>query len=219
MSARLGSKRAADAREQAFVNSKPAQSTAAHASHGRMERIDLDDGWSCGPTMQRGTELWRKKLSRTDAQRQDGHHTGDLRLVQAAKPPNACKCAPDCPCRINLCSGPPTPDDYNSSAIDQTTHFRHSVFSHLAWRVVKTTPHSEVAETDFDVTILGTHYGNRRLELSHKPDGEADQDNYTTNIRWGTLAAVIQQVDIHHRMFYLYSPPAGASVPFFIVIE
>lgn len=169
--------------------------------------------------MPHGPELWRKKLSRTDAQRQDGHHTGDLRLVQAAKPPHACRCADDCPCKSDQCDGPPTSAEHNSEAIDQTTHFRNDVFGHLPWTVAKTTPYSEVAETDFDVTILGVHVGNRRLELSHKPDGEAGQNNYTTNIRWGSLASVLQTLDVHHRMFHLYGPPTGAATPFFIVIE
>lgn len=169
--------------------------------------------------MQRGTELWRKKLSRTDAQRQDGHHTGDLRLVQANKAPRACGCPIDCPCKTVTCDSPPTSDDYNAETIDQTTHFRNEVFGQLNWRVVKTQPFSEVAETDFDVTILGVHYGNRLLTVSHKPDGEADEGNYTTNIRWGSLTAMLKDVDIHHRMFYLYSPPPGATAPFFIVVE
>ncbi len=142
--------------------------------------------------MERGPKLWSKRLSKTDAQVQKGHPTGDLRLVQAK--------------------------NYNSKVIEQTTYFREVVFGGLAWRVVKQDPYEEVAEVDFDLTILDKHY-NRLLTIGHKPSGEAGQSNYTTSIRWGTLTATIQKLDISDRMLRLYGPPPGASTPFFIVVE
>lgn len=140
-----------------------------------------------------GPLVWSKRLSATDAQRQQGHHTGDLRLVQAKKD--------------------------NDQEIEQTTYFRDDVFGRLIWNVVKAAPLSEVAEVDFDITILGRPYGNHILAVSHKPSGEADQGNYTTNIRWGSFAPTLQDVDISDRMLRLYAPTAGTNTPFFIVVE
>ena len=143
-------------------------------------------------TMIRGPKLWTKKLTKTDAQRQDGHHTGDLRLVQAKK--------------------------YNSRAIEHTTYFREVVFGGLKWRAVKHDPYEEIAEVDFEVTLVDKQY-NRVLTIGHKPSGEADQGNYTTSIRWGSLSNVLQRVDITDRMLRLFGPPPGASAPFFIDVE
>jgi hypothetical protein len=139
-----------------------------------------------------GPLLWSKKLSDTDAQRQDGHVTGDLRLVQARP--------------------------YNSHKIEQTTYFREVVFGSLAWQIVKDDPFEETADADFSVNILGTVY-NRTLTIGHKPSGEADQGNYTTSIRWGSLASVLQRVDISGHMLRIYAPDPGTTTPFFIVVE
>jgi hypothetical protein len=144
--------------------------------------------------MDRGPRIWSKRLSTTDAQRLErGNPTGEIRFTQAK--------------------------EYNSRVIDQTTHFRNVVFGGMNWQVVKTTPFfEENVEADFDITILGRSY-SRVLTISHKPSGEAGQGNITTSIRWGSLAPVLQQVDISGRMFRLYGPPPGATTPFFIVIE
>jgi hypothetical protein len=142
-----------------------------------------------------GPLIWSKQLSPTDAQRQDGHRTGDLRLVQA--------------------------EAWNPARIDQTTHFRQNVFGQFPWAVVRQAPLSETTEVDFDVTICGTHYGVRTLTLSHKPSGEAGEGNYTTNIRWGSqqaLGQILQTVDVSNHMFRLYAPDPGAAT-FFIVVE
>ena len=53
--------------------------------------------------------MWRKVLSRTDAQRQRGNQTGDLRLTQARF-------------------------EYRGKAIDQTKYFRYEVFGSGKWR-------------------------------------------------------------------------------------
>lgn len=139
-----------------------------------------------------GPLIWSKTLSLTDAQRQRGNPTGDLRLVQAEKD--------------------------NPRHIDQTTHFRNNVFGELKWSAEN---NSETAEADFDVTICGQTYGVRTLTLSHKPSGEANQGNYTTNIRWGSLQAlghILQDIDVSGRMFHLYAPIAGTTT-FFMVVD
>lgn len=143
--------------------------------------------------MARGREVWSKKLSLTDAQRQHGNPTGDLRLVQA--------------------------QNYNTRPIEQTTYFRDEVFGSLIWHAEKDEPFVEVAEVDFDITLMGTHYGNHILTVSHKPTGEAKQGNYTTNIRWGSFASILHSIDISDRILRLYAPTAGSTTPFFIVVE
>ena len=52
--------------------------------------------------------MWRKTLSRTDAQRQKGNQTGDLRLTQARF-------------------------EYRGKRIDQTKYFRYEVFGDGEW--------------------------------------------------------------------------------------
>lgn len=144
--------------------------------------------------MPKGRLIWQKTLSKTDAQHQEGHPTGDLRLVQAKK-------------------------DNNDEEIDQTSHFRQNVFGSQSWVVTKQSPLSEEAEVDFDVTIRGTHLGNRLLTVSHKPSGEAGQGNYTTNIRWGSLAETLRADDLTACVFKLYAPAEGTTTPFFIEID
>lgn len=131
--------------------------------------------------------VWTKTLSKTDAQRQTGHPTGDLRLMKAGH------------------------------KIDQTTFFRYAVFGNLPW---STQPdgHEEALGT-FDVTILGTHHGVHTLTLSHRPEGHADQQNYTTGLRWGSLAGLLRnQIDVTKKELRLYSLPAGGSADFAIEI-
>ena len=141
----------------------------------------------------RGPILWRKRLTATDAQRQKGHATGDLRLVQAGYPDR-------------------------KTRIDQTTYFRRQVFVGLAWQEEKADPHVEVASIKLDVTIQDKHFGVLDLTLSHKPTGEAGQRNYTTNIRWGSLASELQKTNVTGLTVTLYAPPAGSNSPWFIEI-
>lgn len=115
----------------------------------------------------KGTLRWQKVLTRTDAQRQTGHVTGDLRLTQA---------------KFKVAG----------KSIDQTAYFRHTIFASGTWAVESTNPIVEVSSFEFDVTILNKHYGNHVLTVSHKPTGEAAQGNYTTGIRWGDLLTILQ---------------------------
>ena len=138
-----------------------------------------------------GKLLWRKLLSRTDAQRQGGNPTGDLRLTQA---------------RFRE----------GGQVIDQTTYFREDVFADFLWRVEGS---SEVAEVAFSLTVFGQDWGVSRLEISHKPSGEAGQGNYTTNIRWGPLGDRLRnQVDVTGARLELYEGSNSDEADFRIVI-
>ena len=143
----------------------------------------------------RGPLVWRKvELSRTDAQRQVGNPTGDLRLTQAKF-------------------------EVGGGVIDQTRYFRHEVFGEGDWTLERQSPRVETADFVFDVTILGDRLGPMMLAVSHKPTGEAGQGNYTTGVRWGPLLDILaHQIDVTGKTLSLYGPPRGAKDPFFIEI-
>jgi len=141
-------------------------------------------------TATRGPEVWRKKLSATDAQRQQGNPTGDLRLAMGA---------------------------YRGK-IDHTTYFREKLFGSFTWAPEKQGPLVETTQVQFDITILGKKLGVYTLTVSHKPSGEAGQSNYTTGLRWGDLAATLQAVDVTGRTLAIYAPVPGSKEPFFLEI-
>lgn len=104
--------------------------------------------------------LWEKKLTKTDAQRQTGNPTGDLRLTRA---------------RFKI----------NNSEIDQTKYFRHTIFGEQNWVEKKGRTEKEICQVLFTIHVEGEEIGQSELEIQHKPSGEASQSNYTTGIRWG----------------------------------
>jgi len=110
-----------------------------------------------------------KGLSKTDAQRQNGNQTGDIRLTQAG-----------------FISG--------GKVIDQTRYFREDVFGDCEWeQAVKVQglkrdyTFREKSHANFRIGIEGGREWNLILEIAHKPSGEAKQGNYTTGIRWGPV--------------------------------
>jgi len=140
---------------------------------------------------ERGPQRWEKKLTATDAQRQKGNPTGDIRLTQAGW-------------------------EVDGKAISQTTYFRYDLFGGFEWS--NKGEKVEEASVPFDVRILGDNYGINELIVSHKPTGEAGQHNYTTGLQWGPLANVTRRIDLTGKLFRLYAPPAGRDEPFFIEI-
>lgn len=141
-----------------------------------------------------GNLVWQKtNLPASDVQRQPGNVTGGLRLTQA---------------RWSVAD----------RLINQTTYFRNDVFGKLTWREWKSQPFSERTEADFDVYILGQSYGLHQLAISHKPSGEAGQNNYTTILHWGELGATIRMLNLTGKTLSLYSPPKGDIEPFTIQI-
>ena len=104
--------------------------------------------------------LWQKKMTKTDAQRQSGNQTGDLRLTKAGF-------------RIR------------GKVIDHTSYFRQEIFGDCDWEIVDENSNKEVANCIFNVDVVGVYSGKTELTISHKPLGESSQGNYTTGIRWG----------------------------------
>lgn len=132
-----------------------------------------------------GTLLWRKTLPRSDAlQVAEGTaHVGGVRLTQARF------------------ENPP------GHRIDQTTYFRQ-LFADYVWEPET----GRRRETDQEHTfvpmrlvIRGMDYGAHYFEISHKPSGEAGQDNYTTILRWGRVFnPIIQEANLTGAVLSLY---------------
>lgn len=144
--------------------------------------------------LRRGSILWRKKLAATDAQRQPGHATGGMRLTQAKW-------------------------KVGGGKIDQTEYFRYIVFGNLPWTLKKQRPVVEAASASFEITVLGESLGTHRLEVSHKPSGEAGQGNYTSLLHWKALSKKIRSANLVGKTFSLYAPAKGTAEPYFIDIS
>ncbi len=116
-----------------------------------------------------GELVWRKRLSKTDAQRQNGNQTGDIRLTQARFV-------------------------HRGKVIDQTQYFRETVFGKCRWEQAMgvqglKSPYTfrEKTRAKFRIIIDEERDWTLKLEIGHKPSGEAKQGNYTTGIRWGPV--------------------------------
>jgi len=106
--------------------------------------------------------LWEKVMTKTDAQRQNGNQTGDLRLTKA-----------------NFLD--------EGNLIDHTRYFRYDIFKLQNWEIVDKDSMKEKCEVKFIISVdNGRFEGKTRLTVAHKPKGEAGQRNYTTGIRWGS---------------------------------
>jgi hypothetical protein len=148
--------------------------------------------------IEKGPLVWEKSdLPASDVERQTGHGTGGIRLVQA---------------------------DFkvDGDLIDWTQYFRYDVFGDLNWRDANTDKFraaDEISEAKFIVSIMGEDYGYKKLTISHKPSGEANQGNYTTQLHWGEMRGVIHDLNLIGCTFRLYSPPADQEEPYHIEIE
>ena len=103
--------------------------------------------------------LWQKILTQTDAQRQTGNPTGNLRLTQAGF-------------------------RRKGELIDQTQYFRYELWGDENWQSIEGSDR-EYCEVKFDVYINQEFRGTTFIEISHNPKWESSQGNFTTGIRWG----------------------------------
>jgi len=130
-----------------------------------------------------GVLVWRKILPKSDAlQVSEGtHHVGGVRLTQATF------------------ENPP------GQRIDQTTYFR-SLFADYPWEHEPGKyRNQEYTFVPMRIIIRGRDYGIRNFEISHKPSGEAGQDNYTTILRWGReFNPVVLRENLTDAVFSLY---------------
>lgn len=147
-----------------------------------------------GQPPSRGVLLWeRADLPASSVQRQAGNPTGGLRLVQAGF------------------------EDATGARIDQTTYFRNVAFGTLAWGVGSTRPYRQDAHASFHVTLLGVDQGIRDLRISHKPSGEASQNNYTTILHWGDLGQTVYDMNLVGKTVRIYAP-ASIGSPFVLEV-
>ena len=132
--------------------------------------------------------VWKKKLSRTDAQRQNGNQTGDIRLTQAGF-------------------------RHQGKLIDHTRYFRNYVFGEGDWNKVtfRGKVDREVATFTFNVLIGEDKKGSFLMDVSHKPSGEASQRNYTTGLRWGPvfMGYLMNQADVSGMVLNMFKLDNG----------
>ena len=110
---------------------------------------------------------WTKKMTRSDCgqPRPGSHTTGALRFTKAGHP------------------------------IAQKTWFRDVLFSDVSWVPDPTRPGREQAQVRFDVTIDGVKAGTHVLHMKFDPTRDASQNNFTTDLKWGSLTPVIIGTD------------------------
>jgi hypothetical protein len=129
--------------------------------------------------------VWRKTLSNSDALqvREGTAHVGGVRLVQAGF------------------ENPP------GQRIDQTTYFR-GLFTDYTWEHEtgrNRAPDQEHTFIPMRIIIRGNDLGIHQFEITHKPSGEAGQDNYTTQLRWGhQFNRIVAQENLAGAVFSLY---------------
>ncbi len=133
-----------------------------------------------------GVLVWQKKLPQTDALqvKAGSHHVGGVRLTQARF------------------ENPP------GQRIDQTTYFRR-LFADYDWEP-EPDRHRDQEHTFVPIRIIirGNDYGIHNFEISHKPSGEAGQDNYTTILRWGReFNPIVVKEKLTDAIFSLYETP------------
>lgn len=96
---------------------------------------------------------WSKRLTKSDAQRKpSGNQRGSITLVRSSYP------------------------------IDAQRYFRYNFFSNVAW-TAGTTQTGEIREAaivPFDVTLLDKKLGVRQILITHAPNRESGQANYTS---------------------------------------
>jgi hypothetical protein len=105
-----------------------------------------------------------------------------------------------------------------SNYIDKTSYFRQTAFAGCGWVTDPKDPAKETASAKFVLIVAGLDYGTFTLKLSHKPEWESGQGNYTTAIHWGKAKPVIQDENLLGRNLKLYGPIKRGE-PYTIVID
>jgi HKD family nuclease len=111
---------------------------------------------------------WSKKMTRSDCgqPREGSNTTGALRFTKATHP------------------------------IKQATWFRNVLFSDADWVADPTRDDRERTAVRFDVELYGSKLGTHVLALKYDAEREADQNNFTTDLKWGSLTPVIRSADL-----------------------
>jgi hypothetical protein len=117
---------------------------------------------------------WSKILSASDAQRKGrGNQRGSVTLVQG---------------------------DYRGQ-IDQSTYFRNELFSDVSWKNVVTLNGKpmERAFIPMRAEVDGVNLGLLTFKVTHEPQREADQNNYTTTLHLDPLSAYFRDHEMTGR--------------------
>ncbi len=77
--------------------------------------------------------------------------------------------------------------------IDWRTYFRREFFGGQTWSDAAGS--KQETSVSFQVTIDGADLGVQRLPIDHAPHREAEQNNVTTILHWGPLAATLRAAD------------------------
>jgi HKD family nuclease len=84
--------------------------------------------------------------------------------------------------------------------LDQTHWFRYVLFGTLDWKVTHSArPTREWANGEFHVFLGNDPLGVVEFRLSHDPLREAGQNNFTTDLKWGSFAGQLADVLETHR--------------------
>lgn len=142
----------------------------------------------------KGELVWEKELTKTDAQQNSEHPSGQLRFGQAGF-------------------------EVDGKLIDKNTYFRDNVFGDQNWRQNRDDPDMEIADVPFKVNIEGEDLGIYTLEVIHKPKWESNQNNVPTMLRWGDLMDQIRvERNLTGKKFQLYAPE-NEGEPFTLEIK
>lgn len=156
--------------------------------------VGADEGEAPADAPIAGRVVWRKQLVPSDVQRQPGHPTGGIRLVQADF-------------------------DADGERIDQTRYFRQTVFGGFEWDGSRRRTPGEDAWVEFRVRVRGEDWGVHRLKVSHKPGGEGGQSNYTDQLHWGrALGRRVRDANLVDTELVMYAPAAEGE-PFLLDIR
>lgn len=111
---------------------------------------------------------WRKKLTRSDSgrPRAGSQTTAALRFTKANQP------------------------------IDQGTWFREILFVDEPWHSDSSRIGRQIVEARFDVTIDGIPRGTHELQLKYDAVRDANQRNFTTDLKWGSLNPVLRSENL-----------------------
>jgi hypothetical protein len=136
------------------------------------------------------TLVWRKKLTKSDA--------SDTEPGSSSNP------------KAHIVLSQAKFENLPGQRISQTTYFRN-LFRDFHWEPEQD-KHADQEHTfvRFRVVIRDQDYGVRNLEVSHKPSGEAEQNNSPTVLRWGgEFNSIIRQLNLTGTILSLYEIADG----------
>lgn len=109
---------------------------------------------------------WSKLLKRSDAQQMGGtgktNLTGALRLTTSGH------------------------------SIDRTTYFRYEFFGAQVWQQDPEKPKVDFAMVPMEVSVRGQSLGMMDFRIDHDLGREADQNNFTTVLKWGPMNGLLR---------------------------